>query len=147
MIKFMNRLICCDDGASLVPARTMYMSCVKHLLGVRRTTTTDLCLIEIGLPSLAERVKKNQLVAITKLVDNRRGMEDDVRNKAQWKKAQCAKMEKSPIGIKPNRKKPNGIKPNGKKPNGIKPNGKKPNAITTHDADLQKRNTSKENSQ
>ena len=58
-------------------ASTMYAACVKILLGVRKTTATDLCLVELGLPSLSQYVRTTQKKAIEKLVDQRQGLMDD----------------------------------------------------------------------
>ena len=65
------------SASALTPAASMYMGCVKQLLGVRRTTANDLCLVEIGLPSLIERVRESQRRAISKLLQAREGMLDD----------------------------------------------------------------------
>jgi hypothetical protein len=54
-----------------------YMSCVRLLLGVRKTTACDLSLIEAGLPTLAARLKTTQKRCIEKLWDERREMADD----------------------------------------------------------------------
>jgi hypothetical protein len=35
----------------------LYAACVRNLLGVRKTTATDLCLIEAGLPSALEHIQ------------------------------------------------------------------------------------------
>jgi hypothetical protein len=41
-------------------ASPLYASCVRSLLGVRKTTATNLCIIEAGLPSLPSRLKSMQ---------------------------------------------------------------------------------------
>ena len=58
-------------------AEPMYASCVKTLLGVRKTTATDLCLIEAGLPSLQKHVKSLQKKALEKLMTNSLPLRDD----------------------------------------------------------------------
>ena len=55
----------------------MYAACVTILLGVRKTTATDLCLIEIGLPSLAQYVRNAQKKALSRLVRQRADLPDD----------------------------------------------------------------------
>ena len=37
---------------NIKPMEKLYYMCIKHLLGVRKNTTTSLCLVELGLPSL-----------------------------------------------------------------------------------------------
>ena len=44
---------------------------------MRKTTASDLCLIEIGLPSLKERVQEQQRRANNKVIQAREGMRDD----------------------------------------------------------------------
>ena len=41
-------------------ASPLYASCIRSLLGVRKTTATNLCIIEAGLPSLPSRLKSMQ---------------------------------------------------------------------------------------
>lgn len=53
------------------------MGCVKALLGVRKTTPSDLCLVEAGIPTLIERVTTIQQSCFTKLLHERAGMIDD----------------------------------------------------------------------
>lgn len=58
-------------------AKPMYMQCIRILLGVRKTTAGDLCLVETGLPTLAERAKAAQKRTIGKMIQERSGMDDD----------------------------------------------------------------------
>ena len=58
-------------------ASPMYAACVRALLGVRKTTATDLCLIEIGIPSLTQYVRTAQKKTIAKLIERRRDLVDD----------------------------------------------------------------------
>jgi hypothetical protein len=65
------------SAASLKHATSMYSSCIRSLLGVRKTTATDLCLIEAGLPSLQEHVRDAQRRCIEKLTLERANDVDD----------------------------------------------------------------------
>ena len=47
------------------------------LLGVRSNTANDLCLIELGWPSLSGRVKATQQKFMRKLLESRAGRNDD----------------------------------------------------------------------
>ena len=51
--------------------------CIKHLLGVRKSTTNSLCLIELGLPSLKALVTYRQRKFFKKMWAERVGMFDD----------------------------------------------------------------------
>ncbi|ELU16580.1 hypothetical protein CAPTEDRAFT_214726 [Capitella teleta] len=59
------------NPAACKVAVPMYNACVKTILGVRKTTSTDLCLIEAGIPSLNQHVKSGQKMFITKLIQQR----------------------------------------------------------------------------
>ena len=50
---------------------------MRTLLGVRKTTATDLCLIESGLPTLQQNVKSMQKKALNRLVEDRLPLMDD----------------------------------------------------------------------
>ncbi len=63
-----------EDLKSMQPH---YMSAIKSLLGVRKTTPNDLCLVEIGYPTLKGFVKDKQMNFFVKLLENRRGQDDD----------------------------------------------------------------------
>jgi len=63
--------------AAITVALPMYASCVKNLLGVRKTTATDLCLVEIGIPTLPQYVRSSQKKLITKLIEERATLPDD----------------------------------------------------------------------
>lgn len=58
-------------------ASPMYAACVRTLLGVRKTTATDLCLIESGIPSLTQYIRSAQKKAIYKLMAERDNLQDD----------------------------------------------------------------------
>ena len=57
--------------------RGLYTGAIKCLLGVRVSTADDLCLAELGLPSLDELVKHRQRVFFAQVYAERQGMEDD----------------------------------------------------------------------
>ena len=63
--------------AAIEAARPSYMQCVRLLLGVRKTTAGDLCLVEAGQPSLAQKIKTVQKNTIHRLISEREGMADD----------------------------------------------------------------------
>ena len=56
---------------------TLYMSGVKCILGVRTTTPNDLCLMEIGQPSLGALVTHRQYIFYSKVLSSRHDLEDD----------------------------------------------------------------------
>ena len=64
-------------GASCQCVRTLYMGGIKVLLGVRPTTANDLCLIELGLPTLESFIKSRQSNFLKNIMIERQGMEDD----------------------------------------------------------------------
>mgnify|MGYP001551171155 CR=1 FL=1 len=70
------------SAAAVAVASPMYAACVKNLLGVRKTTATDLCLIEVGIPSLVQYVRSAQKNYILKLIEERATMPDDPFNLA-----------------------------------------------------------------
>lgn len=51
--------------------------CIRSLLGVRRTTATDLCLIEAGLPPIEQAVRSAQKKTIEKFIAQRADLPDD----------------------------------------------------------------------
>ena len=63
--------------AAIASANTLYMSCVKALLGVRKTTPSDLCIIETGLTTLSDRVTTLQQRFFRKMLTEREYMVDD----------------------------------------------------------------------
>lgn len=62
---------------SLQPMNQLYTAAIKLLLGVRNTTPNDLCLVEVGYPSLSGYVRNRQVKLFTKLLRERDAMEDD----------------------------------------------------------------------
>ena len=59
------------------PIRKLYLMCVKALLGVRSTTSTDMCLVELGLPEVQALVRERQKTLLKSLSRSRLGMNDD----------------------------------------------------------------------
>ena len=55
----------------------MYFIALNHLLGVRRCTPNDLCLVELGLPDIEAEVKDSQYKFWLRMVREREGMADD----------------------------------------------------------------------
>ena len=53
-----------------------YMAMVKTLLGVRKSTPNDICLTELGLPTVSGRIRATQKRFYTRLITNRSGMRD-----------------------------------------------------------------------
>ena len=54
----------------------LYMSLVKSLLGVRISTPNDLCLIELGYPTVKGRIQQAQSRFFRKIIREREGMVD-----------------------------------------------------------------------
>ena len=63
-------------ASSITAALPLYNGCIRQLLGVRKTTANDLCLVEAGLPTLHSRVKAAQKAWFAKRQD-RMEMADD----------------------------------------------------------------------
>ena len=61
---------------SLKPMETMYMSAVRRLLDVRRSTPTMTCLVEAGIPSLQALVKCKQSKFLQRMFEQRSDLED-----------------------------------------------------------------------
>ena len=64
-------------GGNYHAVNKLYMGAIKCLLGVRVTTTSDVCLIEPGLPPLQALVKHRQQCFFKKMLSERQGMIDD----------------------------------------------------------------------
>ena len=64
-------------GNSARNAQAAYYSAVKTLLGVRVTAANDLCLMELGIPSVVARVRDTQKKFLDKLLKERQIYEDD----------------------------------------------------------------------
>ena len=54
-------------NGDLKPVEKLYKWCIKQLLGVRKTTNNDVCLLELGLPPLRALVKAKQRNFFTKM--------------------------------------------------------------------------------
>ena len=65
-------------GNSARNAQTAYYSVVKTLRGVRVTTANELCLMELGIPSVVTRVRDAQKKFLDKLLKERQTYEDDL---------------------------------------------------------------------
>ena len=63
-------------GASLAPVERMYMSAIRNILGVRKSTPKLMCLLKAGIPSLAALVQNKQSHFLHKIVAERQGMEE-----------------------------------------------------------------------
>ena len=67
------------DG-NIKPMENLYNMCLKHLLGVRKNTNNDLCMIELGCPPLKALVKERQAKFFNFMRFDRRNMVDDPLN-------------------------------------------------------------------
>jgi hypothetical protein len=56
-------------GGDLKPLETMYIRAIKSVLGVRLTTCTDLCLVELGYPTFQSMIKKRRFDYVKKKFD------------------------------------------------------------------------------
>ena len=64
-------------GSSASVAQVVYHNVIKILLGVRITTSNDLCLMKLNYPPLSARVKESQQKFLGNLLKDRHGMADD----------------------------------------------------------------------
>ena len=64
-------------GASCHIMDKLYITAVKCLLGVRKTTANDLCLAETGLPPLQALVRHKQQKFITSMINKTASIQDD----------------------------------------------------------------------
>ena len=62
------------------PVNKLYMMCLKHLLGVRSNITNNLCLVELGYPTVKALIKARQRKFLKNMFNERRGMVDDPFN-------------------------------------------------------------------
>ena len=70
----------CEAWLGVKPSsdmKTMYMKAIKMLLGVRHSTTNELCLIESGYPSLEATIRQRQRRFFERMRDERSEMNDD----------------------------------------------------------------------
>ena len=59
------------------PIERQYKWCMKQLLGVRKTTNNDICMVELGLPPLRALIKQKQRNFFKKKWLERNSMDDD----------------------------------------------------------------------
>ena len=64
-------------NGDLKPIEKLYRWCIKQLLGVRKTTTNDMCLVELGMPPLRALIKAKQRKFFKKIWRERGEMNDD----------------------------------------------------------------------
>ena len=64
-------------NGNIKPMENIYNMCIKHLLGVRKTTTNTLCLIELGLPPLKALIMQRQRHFFKNMWAERGDMFDD----------------------------------------------------------------------
>ena len=62
---------------SLAPVKTLYLTAIKVVLGVRQSTPNDIALVEIGLPSLDTLVLTKQEKFFRNILEKREHMLDD----------------------------------------------------------------------
>jgi len=65
-------------ATSLKPIDLTYRTLVTVLLGVRPNIAIDLCLVELGMPSLVARVKSAQKNFLSRLLYSREHIADDM---------------------------------------------------------------------
>ena len=59
------------------PIGKQYKWCVKQVLGVRKTTNNDVCMVELGVPPVKALIKAKQRKFFTKMWRERNAMTDD----------------------------------------------------------------------
>lgn len=64
-------------NCDIKPVEKQYKWCIKQLLGVRKTTNNDVCMVELGLPSLRALIKEKQRKFFHKMWLERNTMDDD----------------------------------------------------------------------
>ena len=64
-------------NGDIKPMEKLYHMCVKHLLGVRKNTTSVLCLIELGIPPLKAIIAQRQRKFFKQMWTERRNLVDD----------------------------------------------------------------------
>ncbi len=64
-------------NCDIKPIEKQYKWCIKQLLGVRKTTNNDVCMVELGLPSLRAIIKAKQRKFFHKMWPERNTMDDD----------------------------------------------------------------------
>ena len=77
---FMSSILYGCESWFKVPLKaveSMYMTAVRALLGVKTTTSSQLCLLEIGMPPLLGIVKSRQKEFLNKMMTHRSELEED----------------------------------------------------------------------
>jgi len=62
---------------SIAEVEKLYISSIKSLLGVRKTTPNNLCLLELGYPPMKSYIKNRQKAFFSKALEERNGFTDD----------------------------------------------------------------------
>lgn len=64
-------------NGDIKPVNKLYMWCIKQMLGVRKTTCNDLCLMELGYPTLRSLILSKQRKFFSSMWRERKDMCDD----------------------------------------------------------------------
>ena len=64
-------------AGDIKPVEKQYKWCIKQLLGVRKTTTNDVCMIQLGLPPLRALIRAKQRTFFKNMWTQRNAMNDD----------------------------------------------------------------------
>ena len=75
MIKTQTKSQTNTRGENIIISLTRVI--IKYLLGVRKTTANDMCLVEIGMSRLAADVKQRQFNLLHKLINATTGDQQD----------------------------------------------------------------------
>ena len=62
---------------NVMDVNKLYISSIKTLLGVRQTTSNDVCLLELGYPHLKYWIKQKQVDFLRKAINLRQGIGED----------------------------------------------------------------------
>ena len=64
-------------NGDLKPIEKLYKWCIKQMLGVRKTTNNDICLVELGMPPLRALIKAKQRKFFNKMWLERNELDND----------------------------------------------------------------------
>lgn len=64
-------------GGNLEPVEAIYAKGVRAMLGVKKSTQIDICLLEAGLPPVKYRIREAQRKFFSKMINERNNMFDD----------------------------------------------------------------------
>ncbi len=64
-------------AVSLSEVEKLYISAIKSLLGVRKTTPNTLCLLELGYPPIKSYINNRQKIFLSKALEERQCLSDD----------------------------------------------------------------------